>query len=185
MYLGEEGKWTQTHQFTQVPDTTPSPWAHPEAVPYSLSCSEVALTPMHHQGAPDPLQHSAHKAVLPGRVLARFGWGGWSLWVAWHREECTTELCRFALRTGLSRPSLAKKQKDWFRWSWNSASQTEPWSLGCSRAECRWWFSSFLPFDQNPLVTGHPHISDSATANTYKDGLKAPGTLKMIQRSSS
>lgn len=57
-------------------------------------------------------QYSAHKAVLPGRVLARAGWGGWSPWVAWHGEECATELCHFALRTGLPRPSLAKKWKD-------------------------------------------------------------------------
>ena len=103
-------------------------------------CTDSCAPP----GGSRPPQHSAHKPVLPGRVLARVGWGGWSLWVAWLGEEYTTELCRPALRTGLPRPSLAKKWKEWVRWSWNSASQTEPWSLGCSRAEHRWWFSSFL-----------------------------------------
>ena len=154
IYLGGRG---QVNTNTSVDSSS---WHNPQSMspPRGLSPILWAVLRLHWllkttRGHQTP-QHSAHKAVLPGRVLARAGWGGWSPWVAWHGEECATELCRFALRTGLPRPSLAKKWKDWVRRSWNSASQTEPWSSGCSRAEHRWWFSSSLPFDQNPLVTG-------------------------------
>lgn len=34
--LEEGSEWTQTHQFAQVPGTTPSPSAHPEDCPLLL-----------------------------------------------------------------------------------------------------------------------------------------------------
>lgn len=58
--------------------------------------------------------------------------------------------------------------------------QTESWSLGCCHRTQVVVQSLFLPCGQNSL-----HISDSTITNICKDGLKAPGILKNIQRSTA